>query len=188
MKLEETRLDIFKNKVLGKLMTVPGFSRSLDNLSKPASFRSLLKSKDKHKPEDRTKSKRKPQKKKAIPGPNISLNFQDPRLYSSATYEGLLPIAKLCGASALGMIFQGGVLVYFWILTFNPTLSGGHVSATDKVGLGLSFFGIVFMITGLFTCAFVIQESTKEQQWHVQSNQNLKSNEKFQLLWVQKPW
>jgi len=120
-------------------------------------------------------------KSKPNPAPNISLNFRDPKRYSTAMHRGR-PMWRLLAAAAFGTLLQSGVLAYFWIVTFYPTLKDDSGSSFPIIGLGLSFSGTIFLVAGMFLCAKVVEQRTDEEKWEVK--EGLKGTE-FDVMWVQ---
>jgi hypothetical protein len=122
---------------------------------------------------------------KSSAAPNISLNFQDPEVFSPI-FPGA-PRIKLLIATTLGVVLQTGVLAYFWILTFALKFKGGDGSSYSKAGVGLAFSGTLFLVVGMFTCAHVINQSTQKKGWvKMKSGEAGEAKkERFRLLWVQ---
>ena len=90
--------------------------------------------------------------------PNILLNLH----YSSK-------IEELVFASIVGMVLQGGVLVYGACVTYLSALNHGIGADTDTVDYGYPLLaaGTILMTAGLIISASVIERSSTETKWFV---------------------
>lgn len=104
--------------------------------------------------------------------PNIILNLQN---HSGNRKE--LPVYAM-----LGTILQLGVLAFFGIITYQPTIRNKFPKDDKRVdgyAFPLAISGTLVLVLGVFLCGTVIESSTRETRYRKNENYELR------IVWIQ---
>ncbi|KAF4961005.1 hypothetical protein FSARC_10314 [Fusarium sarcochroum] len=103
--------------------------------------------------------------------PNISLNLQNSHRRAGIRFIALL-----------GTLLQGGVLVFFGVMSYYPRARPSFQKDDQPVAryaFALATSGTVLLVLGMFICGLVVENSTDETRYRTDDGS------KFVMCWVQ---
>jgi ankyrin repeat protein len=100
--------------------------------------------------------------------PNISLNLH------SETNDAELTLFAICG-----ILLQSGVLVFSAFTAYQPSWKAKLGGLNSSAGFPLLATGTACLVTGMAFCSFIIDKSTREDNWHP------KDEKEMRIMWLQ---
>jgi len=92
---------------------------------------------------------------------------------------------EIYAVAVVGAILQLGVLAFDAVVTYRLRYpKGGRTVAI--YAFPLTCVGTLFLVLGMFLCAYIIEVSTKELRWVLSPDRSGQTQKIYQILWVQK--
>ncbi|KAK3358065.1 hypothetical protein B0T25DRAFT_477211 [Lasiosphaeria hispida] len=113
-----------------------------------------------------------------VAAPNISLNIHGGSKYG-----------ELLAGAIFGSICQFGVLIFTGFSVYHPTFSAKFLKDAEEVpryGYPIMALGTVMLTIGMILCSYVIDSSTQETKFILQSAQPDTPKQTIRTLWLQK--